>query len=179
MCARLREREINHQPRDELLKWSLVFRLLSLVMASAAFAIRCTGAEMLYFSFSQSRQQPVTRRRLFPGPAARAVCSMASRPLRRSQRPPRRDGPHPCVTAFQMSARVHTRAHTHPGQTHTDARMQAVVGRRRTTCGDVRMLRMNLCSTLALISFFRHMFLISKCKKKKKNEGSSCVQLLL
>lgn len=51
MCARLREREINHQPRDELLKWSLVFRLLSLVMASAAFAIRCTGAEMLYFHF--------------------------------------------------------------------------------------------------------------------------------
>lgn len=55
MGIRLRECEINHQPWDELLKWILVFRLLSLGNGFSFLhhqANRCR--EMLSFIFPES-----------------------------------------------------------------------------------------------------------------------------
>lgn len=70
MCTGLWECEINHQPRDELLKWVLVFRLLSLGHGFSSPRHQASRCRDAVFSFSQSQEQPVARRCLFPGPAA-------------------------------------------------------------------------------------------------------------
>lgn len=72
MCIRLWECEINHQPRDELLKWSSVFCLLSLGNGFPFLhhqVNRCRAAVL----GALSQEQPVARPCLFLSPAARAV----------------------------------------------------------------------------------------------------------
>lgn len=123
MCARLWEGEINHQPRDELLKWILVSRLLSLVMAFPSFTIRCTGAEMLCFHFPRVGN---SRR---PGDGCFwvllheqfAAWGLPHSESASSQGLPSVTGPAP---AFQHSGWVHVCTRTHPadtrGHTHAD-----------------------------------------------------------
>lgn len=60
MCTRLWEWEINHQPQDELLKWSLVFCLLSLGNGFSFLhhqVNRCRAAVLS----ALSQEQPVAR----------------------------------------------------------------------------------------------------------------------
>lgn len=70
MRIRLWECEINHQPWDELLKWILVFCLLSLGNGFSFLRHQASRCRDAVFSFSQSREQPVARRCLFRSPAA-------------------------------------------------------------------------------------------------------------
>ena len=55
MGIRLRECEINHQPWDELLKWILVFRLLSLGNGFSFLHHQASRCRDAVFSFSQSQ----------------------------------------------------------------------------------------------------------------------------
>lgn len=55
MGIRLRECEINHQPWDELLKWILVFRLLSLGNGFSFLHHQVNRCRDAVFSFSQSQ----------------------------------------------------------------------------------------------------------------------------
>lgn len=55
MCIRLWECEINHQPWDELLKWILVFRLLSLGNGFSFLHHQVNRCRDAVFSFSQSQ----------------------------------------------------------------------------------------------------------------------------
>lgn len=70
MCIRLWECEINHQCWDELLKWILVFRLLSLGNGFSFLHHQVSRCGDAVFSFSCGREQPVTRKCLFLSPAA-------------------------------------------------------------------------------------------------------------
>lgn len=70
MCIRLWECEINHQQWDELLKWILVFCLLSLGNGFPFLRHQVNRCRDAVFSFSQSQEQPVARRCLFLSPAA-------------------------------------------------------------------------------------------------------------
>lgn len=76
MCIRLWEREINHQQWDELLKWILVFCLLSLGNGFSFLHHQVNRCRDAVFSFSQSQEQPVARRCVFLSPAAWAVYNM-------------------------------------------------------------------------------------------------------
>lgn len=85
MCIRLWECEINHQCWDELLKWILVFRLLSLGNGFSFLHHQVNRCGDAVFSFSCSWEQPVTRRCLFLSPAAWAVYNMERSLLRMFQ----------------------------------------------------------------------------------------------
>lgn len=70
MCIRLWECEINHQQWDELLKWILVFRLLSLGNGFSFLRHQVNRCRDAVVSLSQSQEQPVARQCLSLSPAA-------------------------------------------------------------------------------------------------------------
>lgn len=116
MCIRLWECEINHQPWDELLKWILVFCLLSLGNGFSFLQHGVSRCKAAAFRLSQSQEQPVAR----PGLASVLLHEQFTHgvlPMQNVLAPGNRPGvtgPDSTVAVFQMSARVHTHAlHVH------------------------------------------------------------------
>lgn len=126
------ECEINHQPWAELLKWILVFCLLSLGNGLSFLCHQVNRCRDAVFSFSQSQEQPVARRGLFFSPAARAVCNMGSYALRMFRLletvPTWQVPPH----LFQRPKCTRVCAHVPPAYVHGHTHMQAVLNVHKT-----------------------------------------------
>lgn len=128
MCAGPWECEINHQPRDELLRWILVSRLPSLVMA---FVPSPSGAQVRrcrLFIFPESAAAGGDQATAVPG----SCCVSSSQRGVQPPHPPTQTVPRRLRTPDECTcARTHTR------QTHPDTRTQPGLGRHDAARGDL------------------------------------------